>query len=53
MKNGNFKPSNFVYLFADCKSGNPNNNSNFISIDHSMLEIKTATPIGDALSIDT
>lgn len=42
-----------VNLTAECKSGNPTNSSNFISIDHSMLENKTATPIGDAPSIAT
>ena len=47
--------SNLVHLSADCNSAHCTNNSNFISINHSMLEIKTvtATTIGNAPSAIT
>ena len=50
LKNGNLKSGNLVHLSADCNSDHSTNNSDFISINHSMLEIKTltATAIGNA-----
>ena len=46
---------NLVHLSADCNSDHSTSNSNFISINHSMLEIKTLTAptIGNAQSVTT